>query len=113
MQEPEDTVADFTHTEKACRLLFSRFLAAQKSDKFSKDALANFLDVVSSAESYRLSIAQQAETALTVWHPYYLKEDPKQALSDKEAQELKAIVDHRDDWRIVYMKIVKKTVSLV
>ncbi|KAF9453993.1 hypothetical protein P691DRAFT_718437 [Macrolepiota fuliginosa MF-IS2] len=110
-QEPDDAIVDFVLTEKACRLLFSKLLAAQKSHDFSNNAFANFLDVLSNAESYRLSIAGQADTAL-VWHAYYSKEDPKQALTDKEAETLKEILDHRDEWRVIYMKIVRRTVAL-
>ncbi|KAF9449252.1 hypothetical protein P691DRAFT_774794 [Macrolepiota fuliginosa MF-IS2] len=110
-KEPEDAIVDFILTEKACRLLFSKLFAAQKSSNSPKNAFANFLDVLSNAESYRLSIAEQADTAL-VWHAYYSKEDPEQALTSKEAEALEETLSDRDGWRVVYMKIVRRIVAL-
>ncbi len=111
-REPEDCKADYIPTEKACRLLFSKILVGHESNNLFKNAFADFLDVLSSVESYRVLIAQEAETALH-WNKYWSGEDPKQVFPDKKVEELELIVKDQNTWRTVYMKIVKKTILLV
>lgn len=108
-QQP-DIIVDFPKTNEACRLLFSR-IAVQKSQS-PKAALANFLDVLSNAESYRNRIAEQAANAL-VWNKFYMGTEPESMLPVKEVEALQQIIKEKDEWRAVYIKIIRKTVALV
>ncbi|KAF5351715.1 hypothetical protein D9756_007523 [Leucocoprinus leucothites] len=113
-KEDDDIVANFSEVEKACRFLLSKIIAREEDDPNSipKNAFANFLDVLSHAESFRLRIIEQAELALNTWHVYYAREDPTQALSLEEAAKLETILKSKVEWRTVYMKIMKKTITL-
>lgn len=112
-QQPENAVVDFVHTEKACRLLFSKYVAAKKSGVSPINALPNLLDVVSNAEAYRLSIAHQADLAVNTWNVYFKSTEPKQALSKQDVEALNGIVESQAQWRKVYLKIVEKAIALV
>jgi hypothetical protein len=111
-KEGEEVIANFKAAEQACRLIFSKIVIAQQSNSIPRNALANFLDVLSFVEAYRRLIATKVEEALT-WHVFCQKSAFDSALSQQEASKLEAIIKEKDEWRIVYMKILKKTIALV
>ncbi|KAJ3570903.1 hypothetical protein NP233_g4096 [Leucocoprinus birnbaumii] len=113
-KEPNDVIVDYPEIENACRLFLSKIILIEEKEpnEIPKNAFANFLDVLSHAESFRLKIIEQADIALNTWNTFFMKEDPTQALSPDEAASLDTIIQSKDEWRTVYMKILKKTIAL-
>ncbi|EKM80729.1 hypothetical protein AGABI1DRAFT_105688 [Agaricus bisporus var. burnettii JB137-S8] len=111
-QDQASTPVDFETTRTAYRHLFANFVAKRKAGDFSIHAIPDLLEVIRHAESYRLRIIHQADLALNTWQIFFEKESPKQALPKSEADALGEVVNSKDNWRKVYMKVVDKLVGL-
>jgi hypothetical protein len=117
-QEPNDAIANFPEIKLACRLLFDNIVAIEEETRHNipKTAFANFLDALSHAESFRLKILEETDYALKNWHydPLEKKQiDQAQALSREEVELLEGISKSKDEWRKIFMKILKRTVASV
>lgn len=111
----DDAIADFPEIRLACILLLSKIAETSKNkpNSLPKHAFVDFLDVLLHAELFRLRVVEQVDLALNTWNAYFTTEKPEETLPTEDARKFDEIIKRKDEWRLIYFKILQKTIALV
>jgi len=71
------------------------------------------MDVLLHAELFRLRVVERVDLALNTWNVYFTAQKPEEALPTEDAMKFDEIIKRKDEWRLIYFKILQKTIALV